>query len=244
MVNTSCEKMWHHCIEGNGNTLTETRTLTAFSQIEVNGDFSVSIDSDAIWSAKVKADENLQHLIQTYVDGDKLVIESHDDCLNSSHPVEISVSAPMVNNLELNGSGRVVGYGFNVDAFVVRLSGSGEMDLTRILAGSAVINLEGSGNIDFSADVENLSARIEGSGEMRIDGSAVSSEFSVIGSGHIRAGELITDVCKAYISGSGVIDTDVNNSLDVTISGSGIVNYFGNPVITSHISGSGKIVKQ
>jgi hypothetical protein len=242
---TSCEEMWNHCTEGNGHTSTDTRTLPAFSQIEVNGDFKVRVDTDAITVAIVKADDNLQDLIQTYVVGDKLVIESrHGDCLNSSHPIEISVTAPTVNNIELNGSGRVYCYGLNVDALILKLSGSGEMDLTQIKAGSATLDLEGSGNIDFSADVENILSRIEGSGDITINGTAISSEFRVIGSGHVRAGGINTDVCTAYISGSGVIDTDVNNSLDVTIIGSGVVNYFGNPVITSNISGSGKIVKQ
>lgn len=242
---SSCDDMWHHCIEGNGHTSTETRTLPAFSRIEVNGDFKVRVDTDAVSMAIVKADENLLDRIETYVSGDKLVIESrHGDCLNSSHPVEITVSAPAVNNIELSGSGSVFCYGLDVDALMLRISGSGEMDFTGIMAGSLDMDLEGSGNIDCSADVENLLSRIEGSGDISINGTAVSSEFKVTGSGHIRAAQLNTDVCTAFISGSGVIDTDVNNTLDVTITGSGTVNYYGNPVVTSHISGSGKIVKQ
>ncbi len=126
----------------------------------------------------------------------------------------------------------------------LRLSGSGQIECTQIEAISAVLDFEGSGNIDCAVDVEDLSSKIEGSGDINIDGSALNSELQVIGSGRQRAGQLNTDVCTAYISGSGIIDTDVNNSLDVTIIGSGTVNYFGNPVITSYISGSGKIVKQ
>lgn len=242
---TSCDEMWHHCIDGNGHPSTETRTLSAFTRIQVNGDFKVLVDTGSSSVAIVKADENLQDLIVTHVSGDKLVIETRNgDCLNSSHPIEISVVTPSVNNIELNGSGNVYCYGLNTDELVLRLSGSGEMKCTQIKASSAMLDLEGSGNIDCAADVDNLSSQIEGSGEIRIIGSALNSELKVIGSGHQRAGELNTDVCTAYISGSGIIDTDVNNSLDVTIIGSGIVNYFGNPVLTSYISGSGKIVKQ
>lgn len=241
----SCDDMWHHCIDGNGSTTTETRTLPAFTRMEVNGDFNVIVDTVSTFAALVTADENLQDLIITHVSGDKLVIESkHGNCLNSSHPVEIRVSAPTVNNIELNGSGRVYCYGLDADELILGLSGSGEMRLTQITAGSVRLELEGSGNVDCSVEVENLYSQIEGSGEIRINGSTLNSELRVIGSGHQRAGELHSDVCKAYISGSGIIDTDVSNSLDVTITGSGIVNYFGNPVITSHISGSGKIVKQ
>jgi hypothetical protein len=242
---TSCDDIWHHCIDGNGHTSTVTRNLSPFTQIQVNGDFKVQVETDTSSVAIVEADENLQDLIVTHVSGDKLIIESRNgDCLNSSHPIEISVSTPSIDNIELNGSGHVYCYGLNAEDLVLRLSGSGEMNLTQIKCSSAKLEIEGSGNIDCAADVENLYSQIEGSGEIRMNGSALNSELRVIGSGHQRAGEFNTDVCIAYISGSGIIDTDVNNSLDVTITGSGIVNYFGNPVITSHISGSGKIVKQ
>ena len=242
---TSCDEMWHHCIDGNGHPSTETRTLPAFTRIQVNGDFRVKVDTGSSCIAIVEADENLQDLIGTYVSGDKLVIESRNgDCLNSSHPVEISVVTPSVNNIDLNGSGNVYCYGLNAEEIVLSLSGSGEINCTQIIASSVKLDLEGSGKIDCTADVENLSSKIEGSGEIKITGSALNSEFKVIGSGHQRASQLNTDVSIAYISGSGIIDTEVNNSLDVTIIGSGIVNYSGNPVITSYISGSGKIVKQ
>jgi hypothetical protein len=242
---TSCDEIWHHCIEGNGHASTETRTLPVFTSIQVNGDFKVKMDTGSYYVAIVEADENLQDLIVTHVSGDKLVIESRNgDCLKPSHPIEISVVTPSVNNIELNGSGNVYCYGLNTEELGLTLSGSGEINCTQIKASSAILDLEGSGKIDCAADVKNLSSKIEGSGEIKIIGSALNSDFKVIGSGHQRASELNTDVCTAYISGSGIIDTDVNNSLDVTIIGSGIVNYFGNPVITSYISGSGKIVKQ
>jgi hypothetical protein len=242
---TSCDDMWHHCIDGNGHPSTETRALPGFTRIQVNGDFNVLVSIDSASVATVEADENLQDLIVTHVSGDKLVIETKNgDCLNSSHPIEISISTPAVDNIELNGSGNVYCYGINAGDLVFRLSGSGEMKFTQIRASSATLDLNGSGKIDCAADVENLSSQIEGSGEIKMNGSALNSEFKVIGSGHLSANQLNTDVCNAYISGSGIIDTDVNNSLNVTINGSGIVNYFGNPVITSYISGSGKIVKQ
>ena len=242
---TSCEDMWHHCIEGNGHPSSETRTLPSFTRIQVNGDFKVMVDTGSSSVAIVKADENLLDLIGTYVSGDKLVIESsRGDCLNSSHPIEISVVTPSLNIVDLNGSGNVYCNSLDAEGIFLGLSGSGQIQCAQIKANSLTLDVAGSGNIDCSADVQSLSSRIEGSGEIKINGSALNSELKVIGSGHQRASELNTNVCTAYISGSGIIDTDVNNSLDVTIIGSGIVNYFGNPVITSHISGSGKIVKQ
>lgn len=242
---TSCEDMWHHCFEGNGHTVAETRTLTKFTRIQVNGDFKVLVDTGSTSVATVEADENLLDLIVTHVSGDKLIIETRDgDCLNPSHPIEINVTTPSVNNIELNGSGNVYCYGLKSEDLILKLSGSGQIECTQVEAISARLELVGSGNIHCSAALEDLHAEIEGSGEIRINGSALNSELRVNGSGRQRASQFNTDVCVTYIVGSGIIDTDVNNSLDVTIMGSGIVNYLGNPVVTSYISGSGKIVKQ
>ena len=241
----SCEDMWNHCIEGNGRHSTETRTLPVFERIQINGDFKVRVDTGTGCLAVIEADENLQDRIVTNISGDKLVIESKNgDCLNPSDPIEITVTVPFVNSIELYGSGYVFCNDLKVENLTLRVSGSGQIECAQIEAVSAVLDIEGSGNIDCVVDVEDLSSKIEGSGDINIDGSAVNSELQIIGSGHQRAGQLNTDVCTAYISGSGIIDTHVNNTLDVTIIGSGTVNYSGNPVITSHISGSGKIVKQ
>lgn len=241
----SCDQMWHHCIDGNGHPTVETRNLPSFSEIQVNGDFKVQVTTDSASVARVEADENLQNLIKTYVSGNKLIIESKNgDCLNSSQPVEISVITPSVSNIELNGSGNVQGYSLNTTDLVLRLNGSGQIECTEINANSVKLVMEGSGYIDCGADVEDLYSQIEGSGEIKITGSAMNSELRITGSGHMRAGHLDTESCITYIIGSGTIDTRVSKTLDVTIMGSGIVNYFGNPVITSYISGSGKIVKQ
>lgn len=242
---TSCDEIWHHCVEGNGHASTESRTLPPFSQIQVNGDFNVQVTTDTATVAVVEADENLQDLIKTYVSGDKLIIESKNgDCLNSSHTIGIRVTSPVMSNIELNGSGDVHCSNLNTNDLILRLSGSGKIECTRATARSVKLVLEGSGNIECEADMEDLYSQIDGSGEIKIIGSALNSEIRVIGSGHQRADQLSTDVCITYISGSGIIDTRVSKSLDVTIIGSGIVNYLGNPVITSYISGSGKIVKR
>lgn len=241
----SCEGFWNNCKEGNGHISTETRTLSTFSRVEINGDFKVLVDTGSSSFAVIEADENLQDLIVTNVSGDKLIIETRNgDCLYPTHPVEIRIKTPSVSQIVLNGSGNVYCNGLISEELFLRLSGSGDMHFTEINAVSATLELEGSGNIDFGTNVEDLYAECEGSGEIRLNGEARNSELRVIGSGHLRASQLNTDICIAFINGSGTIDTDVNISLDVTIMGSGTVNYYGNPVISSYISGSGKIVRQ
>lgn len=241
---TSCEDMWNHCVDGNGQRTSETRDLPAFERIQVNGDFDVQVDTGHGSSALVKADDNLLAYIMTHVSGDKLIIESKNgSCLRPSHPIEITVTAPLVRNLDMNGSGNMVCFGLQTDELLVRLVGSGQVECYQLQATTVNYELEGSGSINSSVSTESLAARLEGSGEIKLNGTAVSSDLRLIGSGRINAGQLTTDTCVAYISGSGTTDTDVNHTLDVTIIGSGIVYYTGNPVVESNISGSGKVIK-
>jgi hypothetical protein len=241
----SCENIWDHCIDGNGNRISVTRTPGSFDQIQVNGDFKVQIDTGSQTFVTVEADENLMDLIITHVSGDKLIIESRSGhCLNPTHPIEITVSVPQLHRFTLNGSGYVYCYGLATDELVMHLAGSGQMDCYELEASSVEIVIEGSGLVNSNLYAENMVARIEGSGEARLSGATVNSDLKVIGSGRIKADQMNTDVCIAYISGSGIIDANVNNTLDVTIIGSGIVYYQGNPVVKTFISGSGRVVKQ
>jgi hypothetical protein len=77
-----------------------------------------------------------------------------------------------------------------------------------------------------------------------VRGESISGDHKIIGSGSINAAQLNSDVAIVYISGSGVVDVDVNNALDVTIIGSGKVYYTGNPTVEDYISGSGEVIER
>jgi hypothetical protein len=242
---TSCEDIWNHCVDGNGNRDADIRMLDSFEEIQINGDFEINIDTGQVTSARVEADENLMDFIVTHVTGKRLIIESRNgNCIRPSQPIEIKVTVPFVSVIHLNGSGSVDCYGLKTDELEVRISGSGQITCNEVECNTASYELEGSGSIISNLVTENVSAQLEGSGEIRMSGLSLNSDFKIIGSGRIKADQIITNVCVAYISGSGIIETYVNNALDVTIIGSGIVYYEGNPVVESNISGSGKVIKQ
>lgn len=242
----SCDNFWDGCVEGNGYRVTETRDLDSFEEIQINGEFEVDIDTGSIPSVEIKADENLVDIIATNVSGSKLIIESRNGtCLNPSYPIEITVTIPNVTKIYLNGSGYVYCYKMDVDDLQAILVGSGQVDLYQINCVNVVVELEGTGTMNIDVDTENIEAGIEGSGEIRLNGSAVNSDLSIIGSGRIKADNMITEVCSAYISGSGIMDVHVLNALDVTIIGDGIVYYKGNPpVVETSISGTGKVIPE
>lgn len=241
----SCEDIWNRCVDGNGTRVNETRQLGNFDRIQVNGDFTVQIDTGEASYAVISVDENLTDLIVTHVSGDRLIIETrNNDCIRPSRPVEITVVTPAFNEITLSGSGIVRCSGIHTSEFSIMLEGSGEIRCSRVEASTIMADLLGSGYIEGAFFTENLSAALDGSGEIRMSGESVNADLKLIGSGRIQADDLVTDVCNAYISGSGRIDTRVNSALDITIIGSGSVYYAGNPTVESYISGSGKVVHQ
>jgi hypothetical protein len=241
----SCEDIWNRCVDGNGTRINETRELENFERIQVNGDFTVQIDTGNASYVVIRVDENLTDLIVTHVSGDRLIIETrNNDCIRPSHPVEITVVTPAYSEITLSGSGIVRCSGLNTNAFSINLEGSGEIQCNQVEAATVTADLLGSGFIEGVFFTENLSAALDGSGEIRMSGASVNADLKLIGSGRIQALDVVTDVCYAYVSGSGRIDTRVNNALDITIIGSGSVYYAGNPTVESYISGSGKVVHQ
>lgn len=245
MLFTACDDIWDRNIDGNGNRDVETRSLESFSSVEINGDFDVQVDIGASSKAVIETDENLMQYVITHVSGNKLIIETRDDVnLRPSRPIEVTITTPAIEQLELNGSGYVYCYGLETEELSVHLAGSGQIEFYNTVASSAEIELDGSGYISGELFVENLTTKIEGSGEIRAEGTSISTNHKIIGSGRINADEVIAGVSTVYISGSGIIDTYASEALDVTIIGSGIVYYEGNADLDSYISGSGKVIKR
>lgn len=224
MITGGCIKDLN-CIDGNGNPITETRTVSSFHAVVCNGSFEVTVLSGTNYEVVVDAESNIIHYIRTSVAGGRLYIDTDNNhCINNTVPVIITVYAPDVDGLDLNGSGSIWASGLYVD--------------------NLFLNISGSGNIDVNADALHIEATISGSGSIDINGVSETSDLNISGSGNIFAYGLMQDDCQATISGSGNIYVTVNQELDGNISGSGNIYYKGNPTVYQNISGSGRIIKQ
>jgi hypothetical protein len=172
-------------------------------------------------------------------------VETRDGvCIDPTNPIEITISTPNLEEITLNGSGIVYSYELDTEELSVNLTGSGSITCDDVIAQSVYLGLEGSGVISCDQLSENLTTQLEGSGEILISGETISSDHKIIGSGNIKANQVITDQCVVYVSGSGVVDTHVIQTLDITIIGSGIVYFSGNPIVHSYISGSGQVIER
>ena len=84
-----------------------------------------------------------------------------------------------------------------------------------------------------------------GSNTIVLGGTVCIAEFSIAGSGTVRAFDCNMDELECKIAGSGDIEASVVNKIKAEIAGSGSVKYKGDPQdIQKKVMGSGKIEKE
>lgn len=201
---TSCHKK---ALRGEGPTVSETRFVGSFSQIEANGSSEVKIVYDSAYSVIVTGHSNLVPAYETKIVGDRLVLQYNEKYWNVRNDnIRVEVHTPYVGRLKLNGSGNIgVNSGFDQDNFDVEINGSGNILVGRCFYGTLKAEINGSGNFNAeAADADNVYARISGSGNIYV---------------------YVINYLDARISGSGDIYYSGDpKSVYIDVSGSGSVH--------------------
>jgi hypothetical protein len=105
------------------------------------------------------------------------------------------------------------------------------------------IEISGSGGISVeNLDADTFDARISGSGDILVKGTAERIKAVVTGSGTIDLDRLEAHHATARVDGSGDISLFADESLDAVVAGSGDINYRGKPEdVRTDVRGSGDI---
>jgi hypothetical protein len=88
-----------------------------------------------------------------------------------------------------------------------------------------------------------LDSKMNGSGNIRLSGSADKWNATLSGSGNMYCFDLNTQRAEVTISGSGDAEVTAAQKLILKINGSGQIKYKGTPNVESHINGSGSVSK-
>ncbi len=190
-------------VVGSGNSVTETRQLAEFDEIEfrVAGDFKVTI-AEKPTPLAIDADDNILPLITTEVVDGRLIVDSKRP-FKTKHSPDFKVSVTDLNRLIVQGAGDMTvrgldNYKFRLDingAADVRLSGksdelkivvngSGDVHAYELSARQTDISIAGSGDVRVSTS-ETLEVSIAGSGDVKYKGKPTVRK-SIVGSGDVR----------------------------------------------------------
>ncbi len=191
-------------VTGSGNIISESRAVSGFNSIDLQGSGSVTVSLGSEESVVIEADDNIVPLITTDVRNGTLVIATKDNTnITTRNGIHITVAMKSLKNVTLSGSGEIQAKGKMGDSLSVNLPGSGSitveggvasLDISlpgsgnvycdKLLARSATVTLNGSGTIAVYAS-ESLDATLRGSGTIRYSGNPSQVNKSITGSGTI-----------------------------------------------------------
>lgn len=204
------------------------RNISSFKSVEIKGPFKTTVSQGNESKLTITADEKIHpYITSDFLDNGTLMISIKKgySLPNNSH-ISIQLASP-----EWKG---------------ITLTGSGELRSLDTLSGDFLdITSNGSGDIDLSLHYQAITAELNGSPELSLNGIANSLSLSSNGSGDIHALNLICQSVTFLASGSSDAELYADSTLDVTVNGSGEVIYSGNATdVRSRMNGNGRLVKK
>ncbi|MCZ4407232.1 DUF2807 domain-containing protein [Cryomorphaceae bacterium 1068] len=210
--------------EDAGPIISEIRTASQFSEVELDGSHEFRINPDFDFDIRVTAPDNLMRYIETYVTNGRLVINEKNNDIDHDR-VLVEISENFLDRILLNGSGIIIAE-------------------DTIYSADLEVEIDGSGSADIIAKSDLLRLIIDGSGRIEALGESEEVRSAIYGSGLITSPNIESNIAEARIEGSGSIDIHAGYSLFARIDGSGVIRYWGDPeTIDSSVDGSGAIIE-
>jgi hypothetical protein len=200
----ACNALVPHAdgVQGDGVSKSESRDIPAFDAIELDGILKLELTSGPLGKLSLSGDENILPLITTNVSAGKLVIRQSSPG-TSKTPILVTLSAPSVSRIAIDGAASVQVKGLDVPSFTLAASGAADAELTGrvgtlaidlsgagrvraagLLAKEVRVGLSGAGSVEVNAS-DKLKADVSGVGSVRYRGNPATFEKNVAGLGSV-----------------------------------------------------------
>ena len=210
--------------------------LPSFRSIYVNSNYTVYVKQSNKQEVKVDALTEIFEISEFKVENDVLHINikrkkevknkslwSKIDDIKISPTLKVMVSMRDVNELKVNGGGRIVGE-------------------NSIASNDLKLSVTGSGSMNLDIKGRELDAEISGSGDMALKGYASELDVKMSGSGSLKGFSLELERAEANISGSGTCEINVSDNLEAEVYGSGNLKHKGaTKNVVQKVYGSGSV---
>lgn len=210
------------CIRVSSEIISENREVEGFTGVVLNHPGDLMLTQDDEFSVRLSGPENVVELIETSLEGSKLVIGTNE-CFNGEYDLKVEIAAPEFNSIQFFGRGEV------------KTQNPIEGDLVQL-------EVQGETTIDMDFNVDSLHTEIWGANTIKFSGVATQHQFISAGEFSLDANSLSTGSTSLIISGMGDSYVHVSDKLNVVLAGIGNVYYKGNPAIESEITGTGEII--
>ncbi len=186
---------------GSGTIKTDTRPLSAFTQVEVHGALKVVLESSAKSAAQVETDDNLLKRVKTEIEGGRLKLSLEGNIrpskmvqirLTAAQPIEkvsvfgasqleVALSPQKTLALDVSGAGSIQARG-QVDALTVKSSGAARLFAKELRAQTVRLESSGAAKAEVFAE-QRLEVKSSGASSIRYRGEPkVHKEISGAGS--------------------------------------------------------------
>ncbi|TRZ41085.1 head GIN domain-containing protein [Robertkochia solimangrovi] len=199
--------------QGNGNVVTESRSVSGFDKIHASEGLDVVVSQGATTEVKVEADENIMPLILTEVSDNTLRIHCKDP-IGKARSKKIFVTVPSLRELSVSSGADLESMGL-VESDNISLSASSGADL----------------KVEIKAD--DVHCNTSSGADIRVVGSANSINADASSGSDINADDLQVKTAIANASSGADISINATEKVTKKTSSGGSI----------HISGSAEIVK-
>lgn len=211
---------------GSGSVTTQSRSVSSFAAIDVNGPVTTVVTAGTTPSITVEADDNVIDRVTTRVGPNGVLSVGMDPGGYSNFTATIRIVTPAISSIATRGSGSTsLEQGTTSATFILDNYGSGPLTVSGLAAVSLTSNLHGSGSITLSGSVGTLNIRNSGSA-------------------NVNAFDCTSQSARVAIFGSGSCQVDVNTLLVADIFGSGNIVYEGDPEVRTSGTGSGSVERR
>ena len=210
--------------------------LPEFKSIYVNSNYTVYLKQTNKQEVTVEALTEIYSVTDIKVaDGILMInIERKPESPNKSLWAKI-------DDIKLNPTMKLYVTMKNIDE--LQVNGGGKIIAENSLAtGNIKLAVNGGGSMDIDLKGDMVKAEVTGSGSIALRGYATSLDALISGPGTINGFSCPVDNATVKVSGSGVCEANVTNSIDAMVAGNGMIKHKGNTKNTvKKIYGSGSV---
>lgn len=214
---------WNQGISGNGNVVDETRDISGFKGVHVSSGIDVYLSQGSNFEVTVEADENLQDVILTEVEGNNLVVKTERVNIRSAKSKKVHVTLPELTSLKISSAGDCVGQ-------------------TPFSCEDLRLSISSAGDLKLEVEADRIDLDISSSGDADLSGKARVFDVSLSSAGDLNAFDLIAEKVDVNVSSAGDARVHATDEISMNASSAGNIYYRGDArVMESKSSSAGNI---
>jgi len=214
---------WNQGISGNGHVVDETRDISGFKGVHVSSGIDVYLSQGSNFEVRVEADENLQDVILTEVEGNNLVVKTERVNIRNAKSKKVHVTLPELTGLKISSAGDCVGQ-------------------TPFSCEDLRLSISSAGDLKLEVEADRIDLDISSSGDADLSGNVREFDVSLSSAGDLNAFDLVAKKVDVNVSSAGDARVHATEEISMNASSAGNIYYRGDArVLESTSSSAGSI---